>query len=152
MSENKGVVENVEQEIMSAPVSTEQKEKKITQFFGRRKIYTSYSEKEITPNKLVEILPEILRQHEINANEIDYLYNFYKGKQPIWDKEKVVRPEINNKVLENHAYEIVEFKKSYVFGEPIQYVQKGEKDGKKINPEISLLNTYMESEDKSSLD
>jgi SPP1 family phage portal protein len=153
MSESKGVVENIEQEIQSgAPVSTEQKEKKITQFFGRRKIYTSYSAKEITPDVLVKILPEILRQHEINANEIDYLYNFYKGKQPIWEKEKVVRPEINNKVLENHAYEIVEFKKSYVFGEPIQYVQKGEKDGEKINPEISLLNTYMESEDKSSLD
>lgn len=153
MTESNEIVENVEQEIQAGtPVSTDNKQQNIVQYFGRRKIYTSYEPKDLTPEKFKEILPEILRQHEVNANEIDYLYNFYKGKQPIWEKEKIVRPEINNKVLENHAYEIVEFKKSYVFGEPIQYVQKGEKDGEKINPEISLLNTYMESEDKSSLD
>ena len=63
-----------------------------------------------------------------------------------------MRPEINNKVLENHAFEIVEFKKAYVYGEPVQYVQKGEKDNQKVNPEISELNRYMESEDKASRD
>lgn len=68
------------------------------------------------------------------------------------DKIKNVRPEINNKVLENHAFEIVEFKKAYVYGEPVQYVQKGEKDNQKVNPEISELNRYMESEDKASRD
>lgn len=46
----------------------------------------------------------------------------------------------------------MEFKKAYVYGEPVQYVQKGEKDNDKINPEISLMNKFMESEDKSSLD
>lgn len=39
-----------------------------------------------------------------------------------------------------------------MYGEPVQYVQKGEKDNDKINPEISLMNKFMESEDKSSLD
>jgi len=145
-------VENVEEEIMSAPAQNEIVPEKIIQYFGRRKIYSSYSKEEIDEEVLLKILPQVLREHEINAGEIDYLYNFYKGKQPIWDKQKIVRPEINNKVLENHAYEIVEFKKSYVYGEPIQYVQKGEKNGEKLNPEISLLNKFMESEDKSSLD
>ena len=97
-------------------------------------------------------MPEVLREHEKNAREIDYLYRYYKGKQPILNKQKNVRPEINNKVLENHAFEIVEFKKAYVYGEPVQYVQKGEKDNEKINPEISILNKFMESEDKSSKD
>lgn len=152
MSEINQEVENVEEEIMSAPTTTEKKTEKDIQFFGRRKIYSSYKKNEINKEILIEILPQVLREHEKNANEIDYLYNYYKGKQPIWDKEKIVRPEINNKVLENHAYEIVEFKKSYVYGEPIQYVQKGEKNGEKLNPEISLLNKFMESEDKSSLD
>ena len=123
MSEINQEVENVEEEIMSAPATTEKKEEKNIQFFGRRKIYSSYKKNEINKEILIEILPQVLREHEKNANEIDYLYNYYKGKQPIWDKEKIVRPEINNKVLENHAYEIVEFKKSYVYGEPIQYVQ-----------------------------
>lgn len=152
MSEIKEEVENIEEEIMSAPVVTEKKAKPDIQFFGRRKIYSSYKKNEINEEILIKILPQVLREHEKNANEIDYLYNYYKGKQPIWDKEKIVRPEINNKVLENHAYEIVEFKKSYVYGEPIQYVQKGEKNGEHLNPEISLLNKFMESEDKSSLD
>ena len=150
-SEN--IVENVEEEIMSEPLeNAEEKKKTDIHFFGRRKLLSSYTKSEINEKILAEILPQVLREHEANANEIDYLYRYYKGEQPILEKEKVVRPEINNITLENHAFEIVEFKKSYVYGEPIQYVQKGEKDGKKINPEISLLNKFMESEDKSSLD
>lgn len=138
---------------MSEPLeNAEEKKKPDIHFFGRRKLLSSYTKTEINEKILAEILPQVLREHEANANETDYLYRYYKGEQPILEKEKVVRPEINNITLENHAFEIVEFKKSYVYGEPIQYVQKGEKDGKKINPEISLLNKFMESEDKSSLD
>lgn len=138
---------------MSEPIeSTEEQKKPDIHFFGRRKLLSSYKKSEINEETLTEILPQVLREHELNASEIDYLYNYYKGKQPILDKTKIVRPEINNITLENHAFEIVEFKKSYVYGEPIQYVQKGEKEGEKINPEISLLNKFMESEDKSSLD
>ena len=81
-------------------------------FFGRRVLRTSLTKKELTAEKIRQILPQVLREHEKNANEIGYLYNYYKGKQPILKKQKVVRPEINNKVLENHAFEIVEFKKS----------------------------------------
>lgn len=130
----------------------EEQKKPDIHFFGRRKLLSSYTKSEINEKTLAEILPQVLREHELNASETDYLYNYYKGKQPILDKTKIVRPEINNITLENHAFEIVEFKKSYVYGEPIQYVQKGEKEGEKINPEISLLNKFMESEDKSSLD
>lgn len=121
-------------------------------YFGRRKIYSSLKKNELTPEAILDILPSVLRIHDLNSSEIEYLWNYYKGKQPILQKEKKVRADINNKVLENHAYEIVEFKKSNDFGEPVQYVQKGEKDSDKVNPEISLLNKFMESEDKSSLD
>ena len=121
-------------------------------FFGRRKIYSSLKKSELTPEAILNILPSVLRIHDLNSAEIEYLWNYYKGNQPILYKDKKVREDINNKVLENHAYEIVEFKKSNDFGEPVQYVQKGEKESEKVNPEISLLNKYMESEDKSSLD
>lgn len=110
------------------------------------------SKDELTPENIVEKLPEILSIHYQNVAEIEYLDNYYKGIQPILDKVKIVRPEINNKILVNHAYEIVEFKKSYVFGDPVQYVQKGEKNTEKTNPAISLLNKYMESEGKASKD
>lgn len=145
-------VENVEQEIMSEPIEEVETTAKTIQYFGRRKLLSSYTKQEINETTLAKILPEVLQEHDINAEEIDYLYNYYKGKQPILDKKKIVRPEINNITLENHAFEIVEFKKSYVYGEPVKYVQKGEKEGNKINPEISILNRFMESEDKASLD
>lgn len=121
-------------------------------FFGRRVLRYSLEKKDLTAEKIMEILPEVLREHEKNAKEINYLYRYYKGLQPILKKEKNVRPEINNKVLENHAFEIVEFKKAYVYGEPVQYVQKGEKNSESVNPEISIINRFMESEDKSSKD
>lgn len=147
-------VENVEEEIMSEPIKNTVIEgtPKTIQYFGRRKLLSSYNKEEINEKTLAQILPEVLKEHEINAGEINYLYNYYKGKQPILDKKKIVRPEINNITLENHAFEIVEFKKSYVYGEPVKYVQKGEKEGETLNPEISLLNRFMESEDKASLD
>ena len=110
------------------------------------------SKDELTPENIIGKLPEILSIHYQNVTEIEYLDNYYKGIQPILDKIKVVRPEINNKILVNHAYEIVEFKKSYVFGDPVQYVQKGEKNTEETNPAISLLNKYMESEGKASKD
>lgn len=121
-------------------------------FFGRRLITCSLTKEELTAEKIRELLPQVLFEHNKNAKEIKYLYNYYKGKQPILNKEKKVRADINHKVLENHAFEIVEFKKAYVYGEPVQYVQKGEKDNEVINPAISDLNKFMESEDKSSLD
>ena len=121
-------------------------------FFGRRKLTLSLEKSELTAQKIIEVLPQVMREHEKNAEEIDYLYKYYKGMQPILNKIKAVRPEINNKVLENHAFEIVEFKKAYVYGEPVQYVQKGETDDSKINPDILSLNEFMENEDKASLD
>lgn len=121
-------------------------------FFGRRVIYSSLKKKELTAKSILEILPSVLRVHEQNASEIDYLWKYYKGEQPILHKTKKVRPDINNVVLENHAFEVVEFAKSNAFGEPVQYVQKGEKDTEIVNPEISTLNRFMASEDKPSLD
>ena len=121
-------------------------------FFGRRKLTTSYSKKELTPEKIIEILPSIMREHQKNVDEIEYLYNYYKGIQPIINKFKKVRPDINNIVLENHAFEIVEFRKANGFGEPVQYVQKGEKDSEVVNPELATLTKFVESEDKSSDD
>lgn len=121
-------------------------------FSGRKVIYCNLQKDELTPENIISKMPEILAIHNQNVAEIEYLDNFYKGIQPILEKTKTVRPEINNKILVNHAYEIVEFKKSYVFGDPVQYVQKGEKGTEKTNPAISLLNKFMESEDKSSKD
>lgn len=112
--------------------------------FGRKIIYADYREDEMNETTITKILNDVFSVHTNNALEIDYLEKYYKGFQPILGKVKEIRPTINNTVVENNAYYITEFKKSYVFGEPIQYVQRGEV----ANPQVSLLNGYMLAEDK----
>lgn len=112
--------------------------------FGRKVIYADYTEDEMNENIIKKILNDVFSVHLQNANEIDYLEKYYKGYQPIIGKTKEIRPTINNQVVENNAYFITEFKKSYVFGEPIQYVQRGDI----ANKEVGILNSYMLAEDK----
>ena len=123
---------------------------------GRQKITLPMSKEQFEDGdvvaKIMQYLPYVLRVHNYNKGQIDYLYNYYKGIQPILAKEKVVRPDINHIVLENHAYEFVNFKKSYIFGKPIQYVYKGSKDSEAIEDEIATLNTFMENISKTSED
>lgn len=117
---------------------------KFRQYYGRQMITADYTENEMNEKTISKILTEKFAIHEKNAQEIDYLYNYYKGKQPILEKTKTVRENINNIVLENNALFAVEFKKGYVFGEPIQYVQRGDT----ANNEVLILNSYMTAENK----
>lgn len=116
--------------------------------FGRRVIYSSVTE--VTRANVVDVLEKAMIIHKKNSDEIDYLYQYYKGNQPILQRVKTIRPEINNKIVENHALEIVDFKKGYVFGEPVQYVRRGESDG--VSEKITLLNEFMFAEDKAARD
>lgn len=116
--------------------------------YGRQIIYADYKAENLTKEDIEKILNDKFYIHEKNAQEIDYLYNYYKGKQPILGKTKVVREEINNIVVENNALFAVEFKKGYVFGEPIQYVQRGDV----ANNQVAILNSYMTAEQKHSKD
>ena len=69
------------------------------QMNGRRVIKTSV--REITKDNVVDVLQKALGTHELNRSEIDYLWNYYRGKQPILHRTKEVRPEICNKIVEN---------------------------------------------------
>ncbi|XCH79052.1 MAG: phage portal protein [Candidatus Dehalobacter alkaniphilus] len=116
--------------------------------FGREVIYSS--ESVITKANVVDVLTKALSVHNRNQSEIAYLYKYYKGNQPILRRKKTIRPEINNKIVENHALEIVDFKKGYVFGEPVQYVRRGETEG--VSEKITQLNEFMFAEDKAARD
>ena len=74
---------------------------------GRRIIKTSVTE--ITENNVIEVLNKALAVHDLNRSDIDYLWKYYKGEQPIRHRVKDVRPEICNKIVENRANEIVSF-------------------------------------------
>lgn len=117
--------------------------------FGRVVIYTE--ESEITADNIVQELDKALEYHNINVAAIEYLDRYYRGDQPILYREKKIRPEINNKIVENHALEIVDSKVADLFGEPIQYVLGDTEDENKATA-INQLNKYMKSEDKAALD
>lgn len=115
---------------------------------GRRVITTDATE--ITDKNVVEEVRKAMNTHLINRAEIEYLWNYYRGKQPILNRTKQVRPEICNKIVENRANEIVSFKVGYLCGEPIQYV--GRSGDKKVSEGISLLNEMMFSVNKATQD
>jgi len=118
------------------------------EMYGRRMITTDATE--ITGANIVSELNDAFNTHSLNRLEIDYLWNYYKGKQPILQREKAVRPEINNKIVENRANEIVSFKVGYLCGEPIQYV--GRNSDESVSKGISELNEMMFSENKATQD
>lgn len=127
----------------------------VAQFYGRKVLYDDYLPEEVNTDdtsnnaKIIgEILTHVWSSHLENANEIDYLEKYYRGYQPILGKRKDIRPTINNIVLENNAYFVVNFKVGYVFGEPIQFIQRGDI----ANPEVGILNGYAIAEDKYDKD
>ena len=118
------------------------------EMYGRRMITTDALE--ITDANIVDELNKAFSTHDLNRAEIEYLWNYYRGKQPILQRVKTVRPEICNKIVENRANEIVSFKVGYLCGEPIQYV--GRNGDESVSQGIAELNEMMFSENKATQD
>ena len=122
---------------------------------GRREIFTD--ESEITKQNIRRVLAEAFEVHLRNAAEIKFLQDYERGVQPILKRVKEVRPEINNKIVENHAAEITAFKVGYVFGSPITFVQRASNEvsgnNQKVDDrKIAALNEMMFEERKASQD
>ena len=118
------------------------------ELYGRRVITTGVDE--ITVSNIKEVLEKAYSTHLINRGEIQYLWDYYRGKQPILHRKKAVRPEICNKIVENRANEIVSFKVGYLCGEPIQYIARSGEDV--VSRGVSALNEMMFSENKATQD
>lgn len=118
------------------------------QMFGREKIYTDVER--ITADNVLEVLQKALLTHSKNRNDIQYLWDYYCGKTPVLGKTKEIRPEINHKIAVNRANEIVTFKRGYGFGEPIQYIRRGQDES--LTDDINKLNEYMFQEGKQAKD
>ena len=116
--------------------------------YGRKTLYSSLEESELNANSILGVLKDVLAYHDTNRAESLYLRDYYIGKQDIRYKVKQTREEINNKTTENWTYAIVEFVKSFLLSEPIQYVQST--DG--ATEEIVQLNKYMAYENKAFKD
>ena len=118
------------------------------EMYGRRVITTDAVE--ITDDNIIAELNKAFDTHRLNRGEIEYLWNYYRGQQPILQRKKTVRPEICNKIVENRANEIVSFKVGYLCGEPIQYV--GRNGDESVSQAVAELNEMMFSENKATQD
>ena len=115
---------------------------------GRNAIYTSVEH--IDSENIVKVLGNAYTKHLVNRGQIEYLYNYYRGIQPILDRVKEVRPEICNHIVENRANAIVTFRVGYTVGKPIQYVSSVSDDS--VSKAIARLNDMLRKAGKPSKD
>lgn len=116
--------------------------------YGRKRAYTA--ETEVTAENIIGIIGETAGIFNRNKTAADYLWRYKNGDQPILYRHKKVRKDINNKVVENHAYEFVAFKVAQSYGEPIQYVSRKKDD--RVNESVDILNDYMHDAFKHTRD
>jgi len=117
------------------------------QLHGREVIYTNAEE--ITSANVVEVLEEAIDANTQNITDIEYLYDYYKGDQPILERTKDFNENILNQIVENRANEIVSFKTGYFLSAPIQYIDSGEDV---ISQDLKTINGWLDLESKEESD
>lgn len=116
--------------------------------YGRKIAYTNVSE--ITEANILGVLGKSIGIFNANKTIVEYLWDYKNGDQPIRYRSKRVRDDVNNPIVENHAWEIVRFKNGQTNGEPIQCVCISKNEG--TNKEIDKFNTYCMASGKHSRD
>lgn len=116
--------------------------------FGRRVIYTS--EKVITQDNVAKVVEQAYITHLINRDEMKYLFDYYKGNQPVIHRFRELRDELTAHVVENRANEIVSFKVGYLAGKPIQYISSASDES--VSDAVAKLNDMMRVAGKATKD
>lgn len=116
--------------------------------YGRKIAYANVEQ--ITADNIVSVVGNCIGAFYFNKTIIRYLWNYYKGDQPVLYRTKVQNADITNKVSENHAYEIVQFKVGQTYGEPIQLISR--KDDDRINNAVDEFNDYLTDANKQEKD
>lgn len=105
----------------------------MVKLLGRKKIFTD--EREITKDNIIKVLRRAYDIHRRNAWEIQYLFNYERGIQPL-QREKTKRPDIDIRVCDDIANYIKKFHIGYFWSSPIMLVQRGNKEMHKTDSEI----------------
>ena len=114
--------------------------------YGRLDIYASFDD--ITEENVKEELNSALVYHIQNMLQEEFLYWYRRGVQPILQRTKSVREDILNKVQENHAEEIVEFKDGFFLTQPCSYVSRR----KGAQNKVKTLNEFLYRSGKQEAD
>lgn len=116
--------------------------------YGRKIAYTNVEM--ITAKNVVKVIGSCIGSFYWNKPAIKYLWDYYKGDQPVLYRTKIQNADITNRVSENHAYEIVQFRVGQTYGEPIQFISR--KDDETINKSVDMLNDFMADANKQEKD
>lgn len=117
---------------------------------GRKKIYTDITEI-MNVNQVFKVLEDSLPYHYANVADMKLLLSYEKGDQPILNRKKNIRKDVNNKIVDNVANQITEFKLGYNWGNPITLSQRGSKDLNNSNSDkddnaVGMLNEMLDDE------
>lgn len=116
--------------------------------YGRKIAYVDYES--VDSSNILDVLAKTIGIFNSNRPVIKYLWDYKNGDQPAWYRTKTVRDDIVNKVVENHAWEIVRFKNAQTYGEPVQYVALNKSD--EVNRAVDRLNDYFRAAGKELKD
>lgn len=116
--------------------------------YGRKIAYTNVER--ITEDNVISVVNNTIGIFNRNREICEYLWRYKNGDQPIRYRNKTIRDDVCNNVVENHAWEIVQFKNGQTNGEPIQYISR--KKDESISDLIDKLNDYVAAADKQVRD
>lgn len=116
--------------------------------YGRKIAYTDVEK--ITEDNVVRVVADCIGIFNFNKPIFKYLHDYKNGDQPIRYRNKVIRDDINNPIVENHAWEIVRFKNGQTNGEPITCVSTRKDDN--INNAVDKFNDYCRASGKHAKD
>lgn len=107
--------------------------------YGRKIAYTNFET--IDESNILKVIADTIGIFHTNRVAVRYLWNYYKGDQPALYRTKTIRDDINNRVVENRAYEIVRFKNGQSYGEPVQLISLDKDDN--INKQVEYVNRVL---------
>lgn len=113
---------------------------------GRQTIYAVSDE--INADNVLKVLNAALAIHIQNLYQEEYLYWYRRGLQPVLTRTKERNSFITNRIIENHADEIVSFKCGYFLSEPASYVSRTDGGQNKVD----TLNEYLYRSGKHAAD
>lgn len=114
--------------------------------YGRQRIILDYPE--VNENNLFEVMGKALGIHKQNAQDCEYLIQYFLGYQDILNRAMENTNNINNKTVVNFAYPITREIVGYTYGNPTEFIPKKMEYREDVNT-ISDIYNY---EDSHSVD
>lgn len=97
---------------------------------GRVRLFSALTKEDLEGDNRADLIIKdledyVLPIHYSNVAEIRVLNEIYSGvHREILDREKVVRPDVNNKIPINYSKSFTRDIVAYLLGKPVQYVQR----------------------------